>query len=253
MACGCAPRGWLGLAGDADLVFVGRSPESLFDYLSGVLHGTSWAGRLDLLPFSMRGWPVHAIRRTYPGAVEAMRDQLAGAGLTPHQLARGSRPLAFVDLVASGETFGRLNELLEDWSAELGLAPRAWRSCVRFIGIVARGKNSPNAWRWPQHADWLHASPPGAARNVSVPWPLWDFLGNRQVKVTPSNPPARWGDEALCRPPRETGHLEALRGAAGLFSLGREERAPFAALLAAQPAMRHAWFRALVLELRRTS
>lgn len=245
----CAAR-VLGLAGNADLVFVGRSPESLFDYLSGVLYGSSWEARLNLLLFSARGWPVRSIRRAYPGAVEAMHTQLGEIGLAPDQLVRRSRPLAFVDLVASGETFGHLNGLLEEWSTELGLTPRSWRSRIRFIGIVAQGKNSPNAWRWSQHADWLHAYPPGAARNVSVPWPLWDFLGNRQAKVTPSNPPSRWGDEALCRPPRESGHLEALRGAAEFFNLGCQERAPFAALLAAQPTMRQAWFRALVLDLR---
>jgi hypothetical protein len=44
----------LAFAGDSDLVFVGRSPESLFDLLSGFLEGTSRAGRASLLnsPFS---------------------------------------------------------------------------------------------------------------------------------------------------------------------------------------------------------
>jgi len=245
----CAAR-VLSTAGDADLVFVGRSPESLFDYLRGALHGTAWAERLDLLLFSARGWPLRTIRREYPHAVTAMRAQFTEAGLSPRQLIRRARPVVFVDLVASGDTFGRIDELLADWSAETHLDPRVWRSRVRFVGIVHQQSSSPNAWRWTQRASWLHAYPAGSARNVSVPWPLWDLLGNTQPKVTPSNPPSRWGDEALLAPPRAESNLVALHAARRLYELGRADRACFAALLARQRAMREAWFRALVLDLR---
>jgi hypothetical protein len=34
---------------NSDLIFVGRSPESLFDYLSGLLAKTSWASRCSML------------------------------------------------------------------------------------------------------------------------------------------------------------------------------------------------------------
>jgi hypothetical protein len=44
----------IGFAGDSDLYFVGRSPESLFDHLSGLLLDSSWADRPRLLHFSMR-------------------------------------------------------------------------------------------------------------------------------------------------------------------------------------------------------
>ncbi|WP_027481043.1 hypothetical protein [Deinococcus pimensis] len=245
----CAAR-VLSLAGDADLMFVGRSPESLHDYLRGVLHDTAWARRLDLLLFSARGWPLGTIRREYPHAVTAMRAQFAEAGLAPWQLIRRARPVVFVDLVASGDTFGRIDELLVDWSAQLRLDPRAWRSRVRFVGIVHAQPSSPNAWRWTQRVDWVHAYPAGSVRNVSVPWPLWDFLGNRQAKVTPSNPPSRWGDETLLAPPRAESNLVALHAAARLYELGRTDRARFAALLARQPAMRESWCRALVRTLR---
>jgi hypothetical protein len=44
----------LARSGDADIYFVGRSADSVFDYLSGALLGTSGHDRLHLLPFSLR-------------------------------------------------------------------------------------------------------------------------------------------------------------------------------------------------------
>lgn len=40
-------------AGNSDLVCVGRSPEHLFDLLAGLLEGTSWRDRLELLYVSL--------------------------------------------------------------------------------------------------------------------------------------------------------------------------------------------------------
>lgn len=247
----CAAR-VIDAAGDADLVFVGRSPESLFDYLTGVLRGTAWQARLDLLAYSARRWPLRDVRAHFPGAVGALRAQFEAAGLAPDDLRVRTRPVVFVDLVASGETFARLNEFLEDWSRSLDLDPRAWRRRVRFVGIVARGETSPTAWRWQQHAAWRRAYPPSATRSVAVPWSLWDFLGNWQAKVTPSHSPSRWNDDARFEPPRERAHLEASHAASRLVTLGasREERARFARLLAAQPAVRDAWARALARDVR---
>jgi hypothetical protein len=248
----CAAR-VIGAAGERDLIFLGRSPESLCDYLSGVLHGTTWAQRLDLLLYSNRGGRVDAIRREHPGAIEAMRAQFGEVALAPAQLLTRPRPVAVIDLVAEGGTFEGFSEFLEVWSAESGVNPRAWRSRLRFVGIVRQRKNSPNAFRWQQHAPWLDAYPPGTAHNVSVPSVLWDYLGNTQMKVTPSNPPRQWGSDELLSPPREEEHLEALQAAAQRYSVGTEsgERARFAVLLSGQRSMREGWCRELVLELRR--
>src|SRR5215831_12531839 len=67
----------IGDSDDSDLYFVGGSPESLFDHLSGLLLDSSWAGRLHLVQFSMRWWSEHEIREKHPGAIEAMRDYLS--------------------------------------------------------------------------------------------------------------------------------------------------------------------------------
>jgi hypothetical protein len=45
----------IALCDNGDLFFVGRSPESLFDHLSGLLFDSSWARRLWLVQFSAEG------------------------------------------------------------------------------------------------------------------------------------------------------------------------------------------------------
>src|SRR3954454_11432729 len=59
----------LAYSDDGDLFFVGRSPESLFDYLSGLLFDTSWAGRLHLLHYSMWGVRMNRLEAEYPQAM----------------------------------------------------------------------------------------------------------------------------------------------------------------------------------------
>lgn len=242
-------------SGDSDLVFVGRSPESVFDHLSGLLFDSSWAGRLELLHFSMRFREEAEVRKQHPGAVPAMRDYLERLRLHPEGLATRARPAAFVDLVATGDTFGRLVTFLRNWSREIGYDWNAVRRRVRLVGITERTKTSPNTRRWQQHAEWLPLLGRGAVKNVSIPFELWNYLGNYQDKVSPSYTPSRWGDPALSSPTHDEPRLKALRLAFELFESGRarERREQFASLLAGEAvAMRHGWFRMLVQELRTT-
>jgi hypothetical protein len=244
---GCARI--VAMSDDADLVFVGRSPENYFDHLSGLLAGSSWADRLALLNVSLRG----AVRGGHPSpaATAAFRAQLETLGLTPARLARRARPVAFVDLVATGETFGRLAAFLLAWARETAVAEPPVRQRLRFVGLTLQAKTSPKTVRWHQHARWVRDFPPRAVRNVSVAPGILGFQANVQVKTMPSNPPHRWGAEFLARPSRWQGRLAALAFAHHLYALGtaRERRRAFAEALARQPAMRHAWFRGLATEL----
>lgn len=70
----------LAFSGDSDLVFIGRSPESIFDHLSGLLFDTSWRDRLELLHFSMRFREEKAIRQEHPEAINAMREYFRHLG-----------------------------------------------------------------------------------------------------------------------------------------------------------------------------
>ncbi|HEX8210447.1 MAG TPA: hypothetical protein VF584_09760 [Longimicrobium sp.] len=242
-------------AADGDLVFVGRSPESIFDYLTGVLSGTSWSERLVLLNLSMRHSDVEQLARTDPAAVAAIRDQLASLGLSPGQIAASARPKVFVDLVSGGNTFGHLLGLLEHWAGDAGVDVAAVRRRIRFLGITDRMKNSPNTWRWYQRVEWASRLPRSALRSISIPYGLWMYLGEYQRKVARWHPPARWGAEDAARPPRDEDALKALRLAHMVHERGRGrvERGRFAAELAAQRQLRDPSVRRLILELRGTS
>jgi hypothetical protein len=238
------------MSDDANLVFVGRSPENYFDHLSGLLAGSSWADRLALLNVSLRG-PIRGGHPS-PAAVAAFRAQLEALGLAPAHLVRRARPVAFVDMVATGATLGRLVAFLLDWARETGIGPAPVRRRLRFVGLTLQTRTSPTTLRWHQHAAWTRDFPARAVRNVSVPPRIIGFLANVQIKTMPSNPPHRWGAEFLRRPSRWKGRLAALAFAHCLYTLGtaRERRRAFAQALARQPAMRHAWFRGLAMELR---
>lgn len=239
-------------AADGDLVFVGRSPESLYDYLSGVLDETSWRERLTLLNLSMRYDTAEAVARQHPEGLRAIRAQLDAAGLSPGAIAASERPKVFADLVWKGDTFGRLLGLLEHWAAEAGVDPAAVRRRLRFLGITERTKNSPNTWRWYQRVEWAGQLPRRALRSVSIPHWTWSYLGDNQKKVARWHPPFVWGAEEWARPPRTDEALAALREAYAVHLRGRDpaERARFAARLAAQREIREPELRRLVLELR---
>lgn len=239
-------------AGDSNLVFVGRSPESIFDYLSGLLFDSSWSERLELLHFSMRFQEESKIKQEHPRAIEAMRGYLRQIGLHPEAIATNNRPVAFIDLVSSGDTFGRLVTFLYNWSNEIQFDWNAVRRRIRIVGITMQTKTSPKTRRWQQHSDWIPLLGTRAVKNVSISYYLWDYLGNYQPKVTLSYTPSRWGSSELASPSYWETQLKALRLAFDLFEAGRtkDKREKFASLLSKESAMKHNWFRDLVLDLR---
>jgi len=233
---------------DSDLLFIGRSPESIFDYLGGALTKTSWARRLALVNLSLRNVDLGEIR-AQPAWLASLHAHLTAVGAAPAALATGS-PAAFVDLVYTGSTFASLSEVILTWSHAAGVDAKAVVRNVRFLGITWRTKTSPNTVRWQQHAPWLDAYPANAVKNVSIPGRMWDYLGNQQAKVALSNPPWRWGDAKMLTAPHYPKNLEALRLAVQVYDLGASERGRLASEITALPEMRHPWLRALVTELR---
>ena len=242
----------LAFADDSDLVFVGRSPESIFDHLSGLLLDTSWFDRLGLLQFSMRWQNEAEINRRYPNAIIAMRDYLRHLQLDPPALITRARPVSFIDLVASGDTFSRLISVLHNWSKESSIEWNAVRRKLRLIGITERTKTSPKTWRWHQHAEWTTVLQRGSIKNVSIPKDLWGYLGDYQFKVTRSFTPSRWARPDSARPTYTDQQLKALRLAYDLFEYGMttERREELATYMTKEPSMKLRWFRGLVQEIR---
>jgi hypothetical protein len=183
----CAARA-IALAGDADLCFVGRSPESLFDYLSGLLFETTWANRLTLLHFSMRqtSWDEHLLRDD-PRRLAELRKYLAWLRLSPQALVARERPVAFVDLVYLGTTLGNLVGLIYNWGKEIGVDWSAVQRKIRIIGLTEQTATSPKTWRWQQHNEWVKLLGRGAIKNVSLSVPLYNYLGAVRPKTTLSH------------------------------------------------------------------
>jgi hypothetical protein len=240
----------LALSNDGQLFFVGRSPESIFDYLSGILDGTTWSSRIHLLPFSMRNATIahQAITQTQTRLL--LERHLAALALEPHQIIQRKRPTVFVDLVASGTTLGNLVRFLKHWSDEQAIDWDQVRMKIRIIGLIVRTKTSPNTWRWWQHAEWVNILERRAIKNVAIPALLFHYLGAVQTKLTSSYHPGRWNDQEISQPRHYPATIMALHLALGLYESGRNEqqRKNFAQQLSALPAIRYRWFRDLMGE-----
>jgi hypothetical protein len=233
--------------GDSDLIFLGRSPDALFHFLAGALLRTSWADRLSLLDVSLRGEATSATQ------VRAFEPYLAELGLGPEQLVRRARPAAFVDVVDTGGTFGALIRILHGLANRDGVAWKEAARKLRVVGITWRTEPSPKTWRWHQQTDWVDLLERRSIKNVSAPPNFATYLAASAPKMTLSYRPRDWGDPSVMLPLRDREARDAVALALHLFDLGRsrDARRTFARELARQPAMRDAWFRSLVLEVKR--
>ncbi|MCL2653726.1 MAG: hypothetical protein FWD63_08090 [Propionibacteriaceae bacterium] len=233
----------LAYAGDRRIIFVGRSLESVFDYLSGALSGTSSADRLSLFLFSMRWETV-----VTPSATAAIREYMRALKIDPGSIARS--PVAFADLVFWGETFSNLVDLLKDWCIDDGTDWQAVRRNIRIIGVTQRTKTSPKTFRWHQHRE--VPMPASAVKNVSLDLGMWNYLGEHQPKVTDSYHPRRWGDEDFSHPDHDKEQLKAIQEAWRIFQDGRtrEARRRLARMMTKTSGMQQEWFRHLVTEIK---
>jgi hypothetical protein len=236
--CRCAGK-VLARGGNGDLVFVGRSLDSMFDLLGGALEGADH--RLARLPLSFQRPEDH----TRPRVLRA-REILTDLGITPASLARRTRPVTFVDVVSSGRTFRSLFTLLDDWIAEEREPWPVIRLKIRFVGVTRRTATSPNAVRWKDYADWPRRLPAASVVNVSLDPMTWSHFGNWQQKLTRWFPPHRWvsGSTEIKRDDKTR---KALAEAVRLVELGRtrEVRQMIARAIDGEPALAEPWLRAL--------
>ncbi|GAB1515746.1 hypothetical protein [Actinophytocola sp. KF-1] len=227
----------LARGGDARLVFVGRSLDSMFDLLSGAL-----PDRVTRLPLSFAGFTQAHVPRA--------REVLTEHGITPATLAREA--VTFVDVVFRGSTFGELFSLLDNWTVDSRAPWDVIRRQLRFVGVTVQGKTSPNTWRWHQHAEWTARLPARAVQNVSLLYLVWTYFGDHQTKLTRSFRPEAWyaDDDG---PDRGDRTRQALAEAVALvrYGRGREGRRALARATDGEPARRESWLRSLVTELGR--
>lgn len=243
----------LARSGGGALYFPGRSCDSLRDVLTAVLAGTSHAGRVHLLPFSIRDAAAFT-----PNDLRQWRANSAALGLEPAALARTRTPVTLCDLVWQARTFGFHYRALREWAQDEREPWNVIRRKLQFLGLVGRRKTSPNTWRWAQSDEsaWVRELPHAAVTNISIGPQVWDYLGNRQHKLTTSFTHALWNDpEQAALRGRDDATRRALHEVERFVAYARsgEGRALFIrTLVDDRSAMRAPWLRALVGELRGT-
>ncbi|GAA2105229.1 hypothetical protein GCM10009780_56890 [Actinomadura alba] len=247
----CSAR-LLARCADGELFLVGRSLDSVYDLLSGALSGTSWADRIQQVPFSAAHTRADGLHAIEAPQVRQLRANLTAAGLSPYDLARRRRPLVFADIINSGHTFRILYRLLRDWIEDERAQWDVIRGKLGFLGVTIRERTSPNTWRWHQVAEWPNELPARAVRNVSLDFPVWSYLGDRQTKLTPSFHRRRWSDDAVLQPDHGEASRSALAEAVALVEIGRERdtRRRLTRVMVTEPAMAERWLRSLISELR---
>lgn len=231
----------LARSGNGDLVFVGRSLDSMFDLLSGALPDR----RIARFPLALFG-----SRPIARADVLRAREMAADLGITPASLARRDRPLTFVDVVYAGSTFTKIFTLLDDWIAEECETWPAIRRKLRFVGVTSRKKTSPNTWRWQQHAEWTRRLPAASVVNVSLHEWVWSYFGDVQTKLTRSYRLERWREDSGGLQ-RDEWTRAALAEAVHLVELGRgkEIRRRIARAIDGEPALAEPWLRTLFRQL----
>jgi hypothetical protein len=245
----------LARSGNGDLIFVGRSLDSMFDLLGGALEGTSWGARLYRLPLSFAVPGRRVGDQWRPGRIshdqrEKARHVLDSLGLSPYALARRDRPATFVDVVHGGSTFTKLYGLLRPWINREREPWNVIRRKLRFVGVTSRTKTSPNTFRWQQAAEWTRDLPSRAVLNVSLDRFVWSYLADSQVKLTRTFRPEQWLADA--DGPQHGEHTpKALAEALAIVEHGRTSsaRKALARAMINDPAIAEPWLRHLVVQL----
>ena len=250
--------------GDCDIVFVGRSLESLFDLLCGALSRTTWYDRLQLLQMSVRGsGSVDAIRseinkhnerfrwrkqKSADDRIESLASYFRHCHLWPEQILKRDRRITFVDIVASGGTFGALFDLLKSYCG----SSVEWQSVAKRINVVVvqpePGTMDEPIWN-PCDSKWT-IDFPDRIQQISMNVDLWFFLADEQFKTIHWNPPICWGDKS--EPPQYDWDFYAARGSRKLYRRGERSRRRLASLLDEAPEPIDA-IKSLATELRRES
>lgn len=241
----------LAFAGNSHWYFIGRSPESYFDFLSGLFESDEeMLKRVHLLQFSAgRIVQDYAyIKQHHYEGLMNLRHYFQQQKLDPISIQNRKEQTALIDIVDGGSTFQLLIEILYDWTKELKGNWPMLREKIRLVGLTERTKNSPNTWRWQQKREWVAEFGIRQIKNVSLPAGMWTFIGNYQAKATQSFRPERWNAPEIIHPKHKGIHLKGLKRAVEVYEWGKsdEGRTQLRKHLTQEIEMRESWFRALV-------
>lgn len=247
----CAAR-ILAFSQNSRLVFVGRSLDSVHDYLTAILDNTTWHNRLLRLNISLYGHSLEHIQQNHPKSFVSLKKYFEELDIDPIAVKSGKVPTSFVDVVYEGGTYQQIFKLLNDWSDELQSDSTAMNKKIRFIGITRRRKTSPNTWRWQQQTEWTKYLKSSNIKNVSMEYEFWDYVANYQPKITKSFTPKMWKTEASESRIYSEETIKAINEEYCLYNAGKSriEKQLFVKELLNKQSMKLAWLRNLALEIK---
>ncbi len=211
---------------DGSLVFVGRSLDSAYDYLSGYCLESKSKDYLKHLNISLFGQSIEEIGNKDPQSLNELKKHFKLLNLDPHSLKKSKHKNYFVDVVYYGGTYTEIYNFLKSWCHEIKEDFPAVLHKIGFIGVTSRTKNSPNTWRWHQHKDWPQNLSKNSLKNISVDRYYWSYLGDNQAKLTRSNRPKNWLHQPIEKQDYTEDTIKAINEAYFLFQISQtsEER-----------------------------
>ena len=179
-------------SGGDDLVFVGRSPEILYDFMESLLEDTRAAPSTTLLPFSLRdesSGAINRINRLDAESIDAIEEHFSELNLSPHDIATHEGTFSFVDCVCWGTTFGNLEDTLTLLAKRQSIS--FVKTKVRYIGITKESLGWTH-WRNDEESKGATFFNEGRAKVVTVSAQLWEHLANSSSKTMKSFRPEHW-------------------------------------------------------------
>jgi hypothetical protein len=236
----------------ATIVFVGRSPENLYDLLGALLRGVRRAPRLQLLPFSFRTGTLGAaarLARTQGSAVDGLGRHLDELGLGPAEIAQHASGVTFVDCVCWGTTLGNLDEALELLATRRGVDPRAVAARSAYVGLTKESVGWSH-WRSDVESGGARLFEQGRASVVPISAQLWHHLAEHSPKTMDSYVPEQWASPAQL-PALDPRRARAIRLSVELMSFGRSTavRKAFASKLARRAHKSGSWLGSLIVQI----
>lgn len=239
----------LARSGGAAVVFLGRSPENLYDLLSALFSATRRAPQMLLLPFSFRDGTSGITGSLSRSALDGIAAHLQQAGLDPGGILARPGGVVFVDCVCWGTTFGNLDELLSRLAIRSGLDTELVASRVRYLGLTKASLGWTH-WRDDEESRGARFFREGRAAVVPVASRLWRHLADLAPKTMDSYTLEQWGQVPRL-PALDERCAEAVRLAAELRRFGgsRDVRRGFAGMLTRRAGSERPWLRSVVVSL----
>lgn len=188
---------------DGELFFFGRSPENIYDFLSGVFKDFSWKDRLHLVLLSTRYTKYE--ETLYDVITDeqktSVKKYLTSVGLHPKDIIQRKRRTCLVDFIHSGYSINNFVTIMERWCQEEKLSVKDMLFKFEFIMIEKEEHVVELAEKGVEPYFMMTdiVNKCGYQSNsyhlITISDKLWESFSENPEKVTESYPAYKWGDD----------------------------------------------------------